>query len=429
MGIKIRTRGGKTIAYDEFRFGRRWITLLIEFQTEKYDPAHFKRDIKSYITENKIVDLEEDYPNFDYFIKTVSETLRAVMPQVLSKVPYVIQGDPFVIELRVHNAEEYDEETKKYKPDQYDSNHDEKFSRLDHMYIDLNGKKLTDIFVAPFYFRRMSYVNMPDVRLRLIIDLVGLFQYQCSLPRYRYTRRLKNRVMKRYRLTRKYVDKITYTRLILLFEFFSDLKIEGFADFFRRTGEGLVFDLPRVERFRKKIDEMVKLIRRPNTLEQIKKIYDDEYYDDDLEICGRYMCFFIALAMGKHMHLKNHRMKGITSKRVYYPFEKLNEVLAKGLVIDALPPRVCEKAIKHIRSIEAKSHHSKFIYLYTRACKDLKILPKFTIMDYGDYEEWKTRALKGAQEDWEHWLEDQQFFREPMSFGEVLRKHFAYKLL
>lgn len=409
---------GNEIRKYKLRFGRKRVILILEFQTEKYGPAHFKRDAGNYIRRNKIVNLEDAYPNFDYFIKTVSETLRAVVPQVLNKVPYVIQGNPFVIELRVHDAD----------GDDYHSNHDEEFSRFDHMYIDLNGKSLTDIFVAPFYFRRMTYVNMPDVRLSLIVDLVSLFHYHCNLPEYKYLNALKRRVMRRYGIKNEEVDKLQYPSLIPFFELLSDLKIEGLGDFIRRSGERLVFDLSRVDRIRKDLQRLVEGMKKPMTLKRIAQIYEKEYYnleDSDIEAVGRYMCFFIAMALGKHMNIK-----GITSNKRYYTFENLSELLNANFVIDSLPPKICEKAIKLIHGIEAENHHSRFIYLYARACHELGIPKEYTILDYREYKELKRKALGNSDEEWKHWSKRAGFvISKDLPFKKMLREHFAFKLL
>ena len=222
--MKIRKEKDKIIAQDKLRLGGRSILLIIEFQTRKYGPSRFRRDVMDYLEKNKIADDGKDYPKFDYFVNTVSETLNAVMPQVLNRVPYIIQGNPFVIELRVHDA----------WGDEYHSYHDEESSRFDHCYIDLNGKSLTNIFVAPFYFRRMSYTNMPDVKLSLIVDLVSLFQYQCSLDDYKHAKNLKKKVMTKYGVKNEKVNKLIYPSLIPFFELLSDLKIGGLGDFIRR---------------------------------------------------------------------------------------------------------------------------------------------------------------------------------------------------
>ena len=397
----------------KFDFEGKEILLILEFQPDKYGEDEFKRDVRNYIRRNKIL-RKVAYPDFDYFVKTASETIRGVLPQVLNKVHHVIQGEPFVIEFRIHDAEE----------DSYHSAHDEKTSRFDHMYIDLNGKSLTDIFVAPFYFRRISPVKMPDIQLKLIVDLVGLFQFHASLPAYKYASQLKKKVMKKYGLKDEEVDKLEYPALIPLFEILSDLRIEGLADFLRKTGQRLEIDLGRIKRFKKKLNKMVEEMKTEIPLQQIEKIYEDEYYVEDIETVGRYMCYFIALSLARHMG-----EKGIRVDNRYTSFEEIHKALKSECEIDRLPPKVCEETIKLLNRIEPKNHHSRFIYLYTRACHELDIPNPFVVLSYEDYVELKKKAAKYCEEEWKHWAKHAGFAVEHKSFGEMLREHFGHTIL
>ena len=184
------------------------------------------------------------------------------------------------IELRVDNN------------DDYHSYHNEQFSKFDHMYIDLNGRSLTDIVVAPFYFKKMTFTNMPDVKLNLIIDLIGLFHYHCNLPEYKYIIALKKRIMKKYGITNETTGKLDYPSLIPFFELLSDLKIEGLGNFIRNTGGKLIFDLTRINRIRKDLKQLVEDMKKPMTLNRISQIYEEKYYnleDSDIDIVGGYM--------------------------------------------------------------------------------------------------------------------------------------------
>lgn len=131
------------------------------------------------------------------------------------------------------------------------------------------------------------------------------------------------------------------------------------------------------------------------------------------------------MALGKHM-----KIKGITSNKRYYTFETLNELLSTKFIIDPLPPKICEKAIKLIRGIEAKNHHSKFIYLYTRACHELNIPKEYIILDYNEYNELKRKSLNDVEEEWNYWSKHAGFvINEELPFKKMLKKHFAFNLL
>lgn len=411
------------------RVGRHKILVSIDFQESRYGPDLFRRDVRNYLRRNGLQNMGKPYPSFEFFEEVLKKELREIFHKALEAVPHVIYGDPFQLRIAIHDAGE--RVNGKYKRDQYHSSHDDENSRLSLCLIELNGKTLADLFVIPKWFNKDFY--LAQNKMRETIDIIGLLQYQASIIKRRNAVRLRNKVKRRYGIKDEKLDRLEYPGLIPFFEFLSDLAIEGLAEFKRRIEQPVKIELARKERVMKNLNEMVELMVKPNTLKEIDRLYEEEYYnleDSDIEFVGRWMCFFIALAIAKNRGYKVEFLKVKTNlSRIEYYFKDLRGLYSSYIEIQPLPLDISEDAYRKMHSTKPENHHARFIHVFESACKELGIPKRFIVISNEEYVDLKKRAVRNCEGEEKHWIKEAGFPVHSHPFRKILERHSQYKLL
>ncbi len=411
------------------RVGKHKILLTIDFQKERYGPDLFRRDVQNYLRRNGLQNMGKPHPSFELFEEEVKKELREIFRKALEAVPKVIYGDPFQVRVAIHDAGERVDG--KYKRDLYHSSHDDDNSRLSLCLLELNGKTLADLFVIPKWLNKDFY--LAQNKMRETIDIIGLLQYQASIIKRRNALRLRNKVKRRYGIKDEKLDRLEHPGLIPFFEFLSDLAIEGLAEFKRRIEQPVKVELARKARVMKNLNEMVELMAKPNTLKEIDRLYEEEYYnleDSDIEFVGRWMCFFIALAIAKDRgyEIEFLKVKTNSSRKGYY-FKDLRGLYSSYIEIQPLPLDISEDAYKKMYSIKPENHHARFIHVFESACKELGIPKRFIVISNEEYVDLKKRAVKNCEEEEKHWIKEAGFPVYDHPFRKILGRHSKYRLL
>ncbi len=369
--------------------------ILYFFEKSGYGKKQFDRDLGNFIKkENRKI--KKKLPSFDDFKKLVGKELTKLMPDVLSKEPNAVKEDPFTIEFIIRNVEDYSE-------------HLEKRSRIDHMYIVLSGPELAKNLILPVYF----FGENQDAFFHEKFDLVGIMHFQVSLPLYKYFDRFKRRALQRYGLTERSIGKIKYGSMIPLFETLSDLRVEGMANFWRRKSEGITFDVDILNKFKANLERLAK----ETDFEKAEEIYDGELYTDDIEILGRYMCFFIGLAVLKHMGVKSVTVNGKNAS-----LDKLGRYITGKDKFVKLDVRICGKVYTMLMKGDKPQLHRWFIIYYTLACKELGIPENLTVITHYKYDWLKKTATRYNKKYWGEWVKKSGYVLEHRSFLEVIRE-------
>ncbi|MFH1642205.1 MAG: hypothetical protein ABIC04_04860 [Nanoarchaeota archaeon] len=413
-------------------FDKKQVHVYMIFDSEKFGPRKFAYRVQAYLRRagiNKKVEL-----GYVHYKQEVKKVLKKLVNQAIEKVPYVLEITPLTIYLRIHDAYWKEEGELVGKTDTYHSMYEDADSRIDKhlginkMVIDLNGKSLTDLYVAPRYFSNRFEKRKAAIELKTVLDLESHFHYHCMLHDYRQITILKNRLENRDKLSDKQINAMLNCRIMPFYELLSDIKREGITEFVITRNKNLYFEAYRIIRLRKFIQRLIKRMEDDNIpIEKLSKYYIDHSYnleDSDIPIVGKYMCFFIGLAIAKQSGVKT-----ITVNNRLMDIDDIKKLDTDSIIFNPLPPKISTITYRMIYGIKSKNHYKRFNHLYVSSCKDLGLPKKYWLFSASEISEDKKQIIAINQKRYNYWLRKAGFTNVEHTFSEILEKHFELRLL